>query len=146
MIRPEHLPDNVHGWLFIPEFRDHGGPLESRPFELIRDAYFYTRIAHRWILIPGRQIIGGVEVEGYRSDWLSIPRPWRWLLDRAGPGRQSAWLHDWLCDARPQWCSGKKAHLIFEEALRMEPGVRKWRRVALAQGTLRFGPQWERGE
>jgi hypothetical protein len=137
MIRPEHLPDGIHGWYLPPAFIDHGGHNETRPFELVQDAYFYTRIAHRWIIIP----------KGYVSDMLSIPRVFRWLIPQNGRGRRAAWVHDWLTDTRPSsWCDSDMAHRIFREALILEPQVPRWKRNAMYEAVKWFGPQWERGE
>jgi hypothetical protein len=127
------VPDGVRGWLFAPVYLDHGGPLSSRPFELAHDAHFYSDIAKRWIDIP----------QGYRSDLLTVPWAFRWLIPRAERGRRAAWVHDWLCDTRPDWCDSTLAHRILDETLRLEPGVPAWKRRAIMAGVWIGGPRWK---
>ena len=130
-LQAEQLPDGIHGWLFLPVVMVYDLPLKKRPFELFREAHFYSEIAGRWITIP----------KSYRTDYFSIPRPWRWIFNRVGRGRNSALLHDWLCDSRPPWCDYKLAADIFEEAMQMS-GVRSWRVKEYTWAVKRFGPRF----
>jgi hypothetical protein len=124
---------NIHGWLFPPTWeRLPGVPLRDKPFVLLKDAHFYSKLAERWIDIP----------QGFRSDLLSIPWRWRWLFPVDGPGAEEAWHHDWLCDNRPSWCPSKLAHAIFEEGLKLNPRVSPARRVMKARAVRWFGPRW----
>jgi hypothetical protein len=124
------LPEGVHGWLFEPVVtllvwdRKYAVKLE-------RPAYFYSRVAERWIEIP----------EGFPSDLLTIPWFVRWLISQSGPGRAEALHHDYLCDTRPDWCNSKMACDILEEGLILS-AIPKRRRKAIVKGVRIGGPRF----
>lgn len=82
------------------------------------------------------------EVEvGYQSDLLTVPWWARWLIPKAGPGRNEAILHDWFCDNRPPGISSYAAARIFREFL-IASRIKKWRRRALYTAVRLGGPRW----
>lgn len=127
----EHaMPEGVHGWLFEPVVvllvYD-----KKKAVKLERPAYFYTKVAERWIKLP----------EGFKSDLLSIPWYVRWLISASGPGRAESLHHDWICDTRPEWCDSKMAADILEEGLILSD-IKKWRRKAIVKGVRVGGPRF----
>ena len=124
------LPDGVHGWLFEPVVillvYD-----KQNAVKLERPAYFYSKVAERWIELP----------EGFPSDLLSIPWYVRWLISPSGPGRAEALHHDFICETRPDWCNSKMACDILEEGLILSK-IKKWRRKAIVRGVRIGGPKF----
>ena len=119
------------GFLDDPVVRMLPGSWKSRPFVLEQDLVYFSEIADRLIVVP----------KGYKSDLLSIPWIFRRLFNKGGPGRRASIVHDWACDARPEWCPCLLAADIFLEAMRVD-NVGKIRRGLMYYAVLYFGPRW----
>jgi hypothetical protein len=107
------------------------GPLWSRPIKLAKPLLYYSAIAKRSIIVPS----------GYRSDGLSVPWLFRRLFPKFGSGRRASIVHDYLCDVRPDWSTGKMAADIFLEAMVVDD-VSKIKRSLMYFAVRYFGPQW----
>jgi hypothetical protein len=64
---------------------------------------------------------------GYKTDFASIPRPFRWLLPSTGKVARPALLHDWLLHR-----DDKRATKIFNAALKAAKvtTIQRWIMVA----------------
>lgn len=88
------------------------------------------------------ELDGNAEVffitEGFSYDGASVPRGFRWLIERDGLHRESALLHDYLYENKGfGGLSRKDCDQIFRECLKFQklPG---WKRV-LMYGAVRIG-------
>ncbi len=120
-----HFPDPL-----ILEFDYAGNP--KKPF-IVRGRFrFFTD------KVPG----GIVEaVDGYRTDFASIPWLFRRILPKAGKYGKAAIPHDVLCDEKPHSVSHKTAADVFYEAmevLKVKKTIRKIMRRAVLIGGPKF--------
>lgn len=61
---------------------------------------------------------------GTCTDFASIPKPFRWLIDRFGRHSPAALLHDWLCKFKI--VNRKEADRLLREACQAL-SVKKWK-------------------
>lgn len=119
------------GFLDDPIVRLLPGTWRSRPYVLEQPLLYCSVKATRIIEVP----------KGYRSDLLSVPWIFRRLVNRGGPGRRAAIIHDYLCDTRPRWSTGTLAAEIFREAMIVDK-VSRPLRTLMYWAVLSGGPRW----
>ena len=72
---------------------------------------------------------------GYIGDGASVPRGFRWLIERDGVHRESALLHDYLYESKK--FKRKETDQIFRECLKFQ-GLASWK-VFLMYNAVRIG-------
>jgi len=91
---------------FAPDNRVHTVTGKANEFILTKPLRYYSSKYDFWVTVP----------IGFPTDFASLPRPVRGLINRNGKSRPAAVIHDYLCVK--QLVSRRGADQVFLEALK----------------------------
>lgn len=110
-----------------------GTSFRDKPFELLSEVAYQSEYLDYTLLI----------LEGYRTDFATIPRLFWRVLPPYGKYAGAAVVHDWIVDHR--LTGHATAAKIFREAM-IDLHVSAWKTAVMYRAVRWFGPRWKSSE
>jgi hypothetical protein len=83
--------------------------------------------------------------EGFKTDFASVPRPFRSVIPKSGKYNQAAVVHDFIYIHQTERFTKKEADLIFLDGMKVL-GVKKFKRCIMYIAVKYFGKgNWNHG-